>query len=174
MIKIGEKLPDFELSGFYNDEIKKFKLSDYRGKWVVLFSYPADFTFVCPTEIRGFNEKAGEFKKLNVQVLGFSVDSPWSHKAWVEKEWGKLDFPLLSDSEKNLIYQYSIDALDQEAGVVALRATFIVNPDGVLKYYIVSDNDVGRSVEETVRVLEALQTGKLCPVDWHHGERTLN
>lgn len=174
MIKIGEKLPDFELNGFCNDEIKKFKLSDYRGKWVVLFSYPADFTFVCPTEVRGFNEKSGEFRKLNAQVIGFSVDSAWSHKAWVEKEWGKLDFPLLSDTEKNLIYQYGIDALDQEAGVVALRATLIINPDGALKYYVVSDNDVGRSVEETLRVLEALQTGKLCPVDWHQGEKTLN
>lgn len=174
MIKIGEKLPDFELNGFYNDEIKKFKLSDYYGKWVVLFSYPADFTFVCPTEVRGFNEKSGEFKKLNAQVLGFSVDSAWSHKAWVEKEWRKLDFPLLSDTEKNLIYQYGIDTLDQEAGVVALRATLIINPDGILKYYVVSDNDVGRSVEETLRVLEAFQTGKLCPVDWHQGEKTLN
>jgi len=174
MLKINDKMPDFDLMGFYKDEIKAFKLSDYHGKWVVLFTYPADFTFVCPTEVKGFNGHYDDFKKLDAEILGLSVDSPHSHKAWIEREWKELNFPLLSDTEKEIIIKYGIDTRDAELGVVALRATFIIDPDGKLKHYTVSDNDVGRSVEETLRVLEALQTGKLCPVDWHHGETTLN
>lgn len=174
MLKINETIPDFELMGFYKDEIKSFKLSDYRGKWVVLFTYPADFTFVCPTEVNGFNSDHDAFKKMNAEVLGLSVDSPHSHKAWVEREWKTLNFPLLSDTEKEVIHKYNIDTKDSELGTVALRATFIIDPDGKLKHYAVSHNDVGRSVDETLRILEALQTGKLCPVDWHQGQKTLN
>lgn len=174
MLHIGQLVPEWELPGFYKGDIKQFKSSDYRDKWLVLFSYPADFTFICPTEVRAFNEHYNKFQKLNADVVALSVDSPESHQKWVEQEWKELAYPLLSDTDYKLIKGWNIDTKNDEGRIEALRATFIIDPEGILKYYVVSDNNVGRSVEETLRVLEALQTGKLCPVDWHQGEATLN
>jgi len=174
MIHVGNKAPNWELKGFFNGQIKAFKNSDYTGKWLVLFSYPADFTFICPTEVKGFNAHYGKFQQLNAEVAGLSVDSPESHQKWVEQEWKELAYPLLSDTDYTFVKDWNIDTKDDDGKTVALRATFIVNPEGILKYYVVSDNNVGRSIDETLRILEALQTGKLCPVDWQHGEETLN
>jgi alkyl hydroperoxide reductase subunit AhpC len=146
-------------------------LTDYRGKWVVLFFYPLDFTFVCPTEIRGFNVKLDAFNKLNAVVLGASVDSKYSHLAWIKRgDLGELNFPLLSDFNKEVAERYGI--LDEKEGV-ALRGLFIIDPDGVLQYQLVHNLSEGRSIEETLRVLEALQTGELCPLGWHPGQKTL-
>jgi peroxiredoxin 2/4 len=169
--KVGEPAPNFSLDAVIGKEFKKVSLTDYRGKWVVLFFYPLDFTFVCPTEIRGFNEKLDAFKDLNAVVIGASVDSKFSHLAWIQRgDLGDLKYPLLSDFKKEAAERYGI--LDDKEGV-ALRALFIIDPNGVLQYQLVHNLSVGRSVEETLRVLEALQTGELCPIGWHKGEKTL-
>lgn len=174
MLKIGHPIPEFELPGYDKEGIREFKSSDYTGKWLVLFSYPADFTFVCPTEVKAFNQHYSDFQKLNAEVVALSVDSPESHQKWVEQEWKELAYPLLSDTDYTFIKEWNIDTKNDEGRMEALRATFIIDPDDILKYYVVSDNNVGRSIDETLRVLEALQTGKLCPVEWHSGEETLN
>jgi len=174
MLKIGQPIPKFELPGYNKGGIKNFKSSDYHGKWLVLFSYPADFTFICPTEVKAFNEHYDKFQKLNADVVALSVDSPESHQKWVEQEWKELSYPLLSDTDFKFVTDWNIETKDDDGKTVALRATFIIDPDSILKYYVVSDNNVGRSIDETLRVLEALQTGKLCPVEWQHGEKTLN
>jgi len=171
MIKIGQLAPDFKLKGYFDGKFKEYSLKDYKNKWLVLFFYPLDFTFVCPTEIRAFSAKYADFKKANADVVGVSVDSEHSHKAWVEGPLGELNFPLLSDFHKQMSENY--DVLDEEAGT-ARRGTFIVDPYGKIRYLVVSDDDVGRSVAETLRVVKALQTGKLCPVEWKPGEKTLN
>jgi alkyl hydroperoxide reductase subunit AhpC len=169
--KVGNPAPNFTLEAVINKEVKKVSLADYRGKWVVLFFYPLDFTFVCPTEIRGFNEKLDAFKKLNAIVLGASVDSKFSHLAWIERgDLGDLKYPLLSDIRKEVTARYGI--LDESEGI-ALRGLFIIDPEGILQYQLVHNLSVGRSVEETLRVLEALQTGELCPLGWHPGQKTL-
>lgn len=170
MIKIAERAPEFELEAFVDGEFRNVSLNEYKGKWVVLFFWPLDFTFVCPTEIRSFNEMYDDFKKLNSEVLGVSVDSVYSHKAWVENGLGGIGFPLLSDFNKKVSRMY--DVLVEDKGV-ALRGTFIIDPEGYLKYAVVSDLNVGRSAKETLRVLEAFQTGELCPMDWQPGEKTL-
>lgn len=170
MIKIAERAPEFDLEALVDGDFRNVGLNEYKGKWVVLFFWPLDFTFVCPTEIRSFNALYDDFKKLNSEVLGVSVDSVYSHKAWVEDGLGAISFPLLSDFNKKVSRMY--DILDEEKGV-ALRGTFIIDPEGYLRYAVVSDLNVGRSATETLRVLEAVQTGELCPVDWQPGEKTL-
>jgi len=166
---IGQKAPDFSMEGVYNGKFKNVKLSDFKGKWVVMFFYPLDFTFICPTEITQFSKKHAAFEKLNSRVLGISVDSVHSHKAWL-KELGDLKFPLLSDITKKVSYDYGVLISDQG---IATRGTFIIDPKGILKYECIHDLDVGRSVDETLRVLTALQTGELCPVEWTPGKKTL-
>lgn len=170
MLKVGNKAPDFELDGYLKDKFKKYTLGDAKGRWLVLFFYPADFTFVCPTEITGLNERIEDFKKLNAILLGISVDSIYAHKKWAE-ELGGLEFPLLSDFHKRIARDYNL--LDEENGV-ALRGTFIIDPEGIIQHVTISNRNVGRSVEETVRTLAALQTGKFCPIDWKPGEATLS
>ena len=171
MIKIGEYAPDFKLEGYANGKFKEYALKQYKNKWLALFFYPLDFTFVCPTEIRQFSKKYDEFKKLHADVLGISVDSVHSHKAWVEGALGKINFPLLSDFHKKMSRDYEV--LDEDAGT-SMRGTFIIDLHAKIRYLVVSDDDVGRSVDETLRVLAALQTGKLCPVEWTPGKKTLN
>lgn len=170
MIKVGHPVPGFTLEGYLNDEVKDYSLEDLKGKWVVLVFYPLDFTFVCPTEIKGFSNAVETFEKMNTKVFGISIDSVHSHKAWV-KELGGLKFPLLSDIKKDVARAY--DVLIEEEGV-ALRGAFVIDPEGILKYQVVSFNDVGRSVAETIRVVQANQTGELCPVEWKPGEKTLS
>jgi peroxiredoxin (alkyl hydroperoxide reductase subunit C) len=169
--KVGEPAPNFTLDAVVGKEFKKVSLADYRGKWVVLFFYPLDFTFVCPTEIKGFNAALDTFKEKKAVILGASVDSKWSHKAWIERgDLGELKYPLMSDFKKETARAYGI--LEEREGV-ALRGLFIIDDKGVLQYLSVNNLSVGRSVEETLRILEALQTGELCPLDWKPGQKTL-
>jgi alkyl hydroperoxide reductase subunit AhpC len=173
--KVGKPAPGFTLDALVGKEpgkeFARVSLSDYRGKWVVLFFYPLDFSFVCPTEIKGFNDALESFKKLNAVVLGASVDSKFSHLAWLQRgDLGNLKYPLLSDFKKAAATQYGI--LDEKEGA-AMRGLFIIDPDGVIQYQLVHNLSVGRSVDETLRVLEALQTGELCPLGWKPGEKTL-
>ncbi len=174
--KVGKPAPDFTLEGVIGTvpgkEFKTVNLADFRGKWLVFFFYPADFTFVCPTEIKGFNSALEKFKELGAEVIGVSTDSKWSHLAWIKRgDLGDLKFPLLADFNKTTARNYGV--LEDEAGV-ALRGLFIIDPNGILQYQVVHNLDVGRSVDETIRVLEALQTGSLCPLGWKPGEKTLD
>lgn len=169
--EIGSPAPLFSLEGVVNQEMKKVSLHDYKGKWVVLFFYPGDFTFVCPTEIKGFNKALGEFAKADAQVLAVSVDSKFSHLAWIKSgALDKLDFPLLSDLSKQTARAYGV--LD-ETSSTARRGLFIIDPNGMIQYQVVHNDKVGRSVEETLRVLKALQTEELCPINWKPGNKTL-
>ena len=167
--KVGQNAPEFTLQGVVGDKFKDVCLDEFKGKWVVLFFYPLDFTFICPTEITEFSKRDSEFKQLNAQVLGASTDSVYSHKAWL-KELGNLNYPLLSDITKEASRKYGV--LLEEKGI-ALRGTFIIDPEGKLRYQLVHDLGIGRSIEEILRVLRALQTGELCPVEWKPGKNTL-
>ncbi|MBS1272279.1 MAG: Alkyl hydroperoxide reductase C [Candidatus Marinimicrobia bacterium] len=170
-LQIGQKAPTFEVEAVtQNGEFETVSLSDYQGKWTVLFFYPLDFTFVCPTEIQGFNKHYEQFQELNAEILGASTDSLYSHKVWTEDGLGKLKFPLISDYTKELSRDYGV--LVPEKGF-ALRGTFIIDPEGVLRSVVVNDESVGRSVDETLRTLQALQTGKNTPCEWAPGEATL-
>lgn len=173
--KVGLPAPDFSLEavvGIEKDkEFATLKLADYKGKWLVLFFYPADFTFVCPTEIKGFNDALTAFRKLDAEIVGASTDSKYSHLAWIKRgDLGNLRYPLLADFNKEMARHYGV--LDEAKGV-ALRGLFIIDPSGVLQYQVVHNLDVGRSVDETLRVLEALQTGSLCPLGWKPGQKTI-
>src|SRR3989338_155654 len=170
-IQVGQKAPDFAAQALLPDgSFKDVKLSDYKGKWVVLFFYPLDFTFVCPTEITAFRDRLKEFEKLNAVVIGASVDSVYSHQAWIKQQLGELGYPLASDISKEVSRRYGI--LLEEKGI-SLRGTFIVDPDGNLRWYLVNDLGIGRNVEEVLRVLTALQTGELCQANWKPGQKTL-
>lgn len=165
MVKVGLQAPEVKLEGTSGE----FKLSEQKGKWVVLFFYPLDFTFVCPTEVTEFSKHIDEFKKSNAEVVGVSIDSVHSHHAWI-KSLGGLNYPLLSDINKTVSRAY--DVLIEDKGY-ALRGTFIIDPEGIVKYSQVNDTSVGRSVTEILRVLQALKTGELCQVDWKPGMKTL-
>ena len=166
--RTGDNAPDFKAQGFFRGSVSEYSLASCKGKWLVLFFYPADFTFICPTEVTGFSKMAPAFGAENAIILGASVDSIDSHRSWAE-ELGGLDYPLLSDESKTLSEAYGV--LDEKEKV-ALRATFIINPAAVIYYQVVSHVNVGRSVEETLRVLKALRTERLCPSDWQPGEPT--
>lgn len=169
---VGNPAPKFSMATVSGDgkDFSRVSLDDYAGKWLVLFFYPLDFTFVCPTEITGYSKRYEEFKALGADVLGASVDSEHSHKAWINGDLGELTFPLASDMTKQVSEDYGI--LIEDAGI-ALRGLFIIDPEGVLRYSVVHDLNVGRSVDETLRVLKALQTGGLCPMDWDEGDDLL-
>jgi alkyl hydroperoxide reductase subunit AhpC len=169
--EVGSPAAPFTLDAVVNLEFKKVSLSDYQGKWVVLFFYPGDFTFVCPTEIKGFNKALSEFAAANAQVLAVSVDSKFSHLAWIKSgALDTLDYPLLSDFSKQTARAYGV--LDEEKST-ARRGLFIVDPNGVIQYRVVHSDKVGRNVEETLRVLKALQTEELCPINWKPGDKTI-
>ncbi len=176
MIGVGQVFPQFSLTGVVSSNPDSaFRTIDggsFAGKWRVVFVWPKDFTFVCPTEIAGFGRLDAEFKARDAQLLGASIDSEYVHLAWRrEKEELKgLPFPMLSDVKRELTGALGI--LDPEAGV-AQRATFIVDPEGIVRFVYVTDLNVGRSPEEVLRVLDALQTDELCPCNWHKGEETL-
>jgi alkyl hydroperoxide reductase subunit AhpC len=174
---VQKPAPDFKGQAVVGKAFKEIKLADYKGKWLVLFFYPLDFTFVCPTEITAFSDNFDKFKELNAEVVGVSVDSHFTHLAWVntprkEGGLGELNFPLLADLSKNVARDYGV-LLD--AGI-ALRGLFIVNPKGV-QYSVVHDLGIGRNVDEAVRVLAALQqnekTGEVCPANWKPGADTM-
>jgi alkyl hydroperoxide reductase subunit AhpC len=168
MLRVGDKAPDFSLKGVFQGTISSYALRSYRGKWLTLFFYPADFTFICPTEVSGFSKFAQEFRTEGAEILGVSTDSSESHRKWAV-ELGGVDYPLLSDEDKTVSRLYGV--LDEKEGV-CLRATFIINPAREITYLVISHTNVGRSVEETLRVLKALRSERLCPSDWQPGEPT--
>jgi lipoyl-dependent peroxiredoxin subunit C len=176
MTGVGRKFPEFALTGVVaGDPQQAFQpithLS-YPGKWKVVFFWPKDFTFVCPTEIAAFGKLDKEFQARDAQLLGASIDSEYVHLAWrgAKDELRKLPFPMLADVKRELAGALGI--LDPDAGV-AQRATFIVDPQGLIRFVYVTDLNVGRSPEEVLRVLDALQTDELCPCNWQKGEDTL-
>lgn len=169
-VNVGQVVPNFECEAYHAGKFTKVKLSDYKGKWVVLFFYPLDFTFICPTEISGFSAKEPDFKKLNAAVLGVSTDSVHSHKAWFERDLAQVKYPVLADTTHAVSRLFGV--LKEDQGI-AYRGTFIIDPEGVLRYMVVSDLSVGRSVDETLRVLGACLSGELCPLEWKPGQKTL-
>ena len=176
MSGIGQKFPRFDLKGVVcNDPHRAFQSfthDTFSGKWQVVFFWPKDFTFVCPTEIAAFGQLDREFKARDAQVLGVSIDSEYVHLAWrqAKEELRDLPFPMLADNKREL--SGALGILDPQEGV-AQRATFIVDPQGVIRFVYVTDLNVGRSPEEVLRVLDALQTDELCPCNWKKGEDTL-
>jgi alkyl hydroperoxide reductase subunit AhpC len=176
MSGIGQRFPEFSLTGVVSNDMEKafqsFTHDSFSGKWKVVFFWPKDFTFVCPTEIAAFGKLDKEFKARDAQVLGVSIDSEFVHLAWrtTKDELKNLPFPMLSDLKRELTTRLGI--LDPEAGV-AQRATYIVDPQGVIRFVYITDLNVGRSPEEVLRVLDALQTDELCPCNWKKGEATL-
>ncbi len=170
LTQVGQMAPDFTVEGVFGETFKKISLKDYRGKWVVLFFYPLDFTFVCPTEITAFNDAYDKFQALNTEVFGASVDSVHSHLAWKKHGIGELKFGLLSDMNKTLSRDYGV--LKEEEGI-ALRGVFVIDPDGFLRISIIHDLSIGRNVDEVLRVVQAAQTGELCPIGWKPGDKTL-
>ena len=170
MSLVTKKAPDFTIDAVVGDgEFKTVSLSDYKGKYVVLFFYPADFTFICPTEIQEFSRRDAEFKEANTVVLGCSTDSKHSHKAWIKNGLGKLEHPLLADFNKTISRDY--EALMDNG--MALRATIIIDPTGVVQHASYNADLLGRSVSETLRLVQAVQTGERCPVEWKPGAKTL-
>ncbi|HTW37939.1 MAG TPA: peroxiredoxin [Steroidobacteraceae bacterium] len=176
MIGIGQRFPEYALTGVVSSEpARAFQAIDsgtFAGKWRVVFFWPKDFTFVCPTEIAGFAKLDAEFRARDAQLLGVSIDSEYVHLAWrgQKEELASLPFPMLADVKRELAGALGI--LDAESGV-AQRATFIVDPQGSVRFVYVTDSNVGRSPEEVLRVLDALQTDELCPCNWQSGEPTL-
>lgn len=170
MIQVGKPAPVFtEATAFQKGEFTKVSLSQYKGKWVVLFFYPRDFTFICPTEIRGFAKHEADFAKLNAVIVGASTDSEWSHKAWFERDLPQVEFPVIADTTQAIARDYQV--LNDEGA--SERGLFIIDPEGIVQYALISAGSVGRSVKETLRVLEALQSGELCPIEWEPGTETL-
>jgi peroxiredoxin (alkyl hydroperoxide reductase subunit C) len=174
---VGLPAPDFTMETALGNgqDFGKVSLSDYKGKWLVLFFYPLDFTFVCPTEIIALSDAYEDFKDLDAEILGVSTDSKHSHRAWIntprdKNGLGGLNYPLASDILKTTSRNYGV--LDEEAGI-AFRGLFIIDPDGILRYQVVTDLNIGRSVDETLRVLQALQSGGLCPANWRPGQAQL-
>ncbi|NEO77301.1 peroxiredoxin [Moorena sp. SIO4G3] len=180
-LRVGQLAPDFTATAVFEQEFKTIKLSDYRGKYVVVFFYPLDFTFVCPTEITAFSDRFEEFKELGTEVLGVSVDSEFSHLAWIQTDRknggvGDLAYPLVSDIKKEISTVYNV--LDPEAGI-ALRGLFIIDKEGIIQHSTVNNLSFGRSVDETLRTLKAIQyvqahPDEVCPAGWQPGDKTMN
>ena len=178
-VLVAQPAPDFTAQAVMPDgSFKQVSLSDYKGKYVVLFFYPLDFTFVCPTEIIAFSDKAGEFEKLGVQLLGVSIDSHFTHLAWrnqprKEGGLGQIDYPLVADLNKSISKSYDVLLPDG----IALRGLFLIDKEGVVKHQVVNDLPLGRSVEEALRMVKALQFvethGEVCPANWQEGGRTI-
>lgn len=176
-VHIGSKAPDFEVKGLFQDEIKSFRLTDYRSKWTVLFFYPGDFTFVCPTELEELANNYETLKKLNCEILSISTDSEYVHKAWKDTSEAikKVTFPMLSDSTHQVSKLYGV-YIEKEG--TAQRGTFVIDPDGVLRAFEVHDNSIGRNAKELLRKIQAAQFvaahgGNVCPASWQPGDETL-
>lgn len=176
MLGVGSKFPQFKVKATVSNDIKTaFKDIDnatYKGKWIVLFFYPKDFTFVCPTEIAEFGKLSKEFADRDAQVIGASCDSEFVHLAWRKdhKDLNNLPIPLIADVKRELTQ--SLGIMDAEAGV-SQRATYIVDPEGIIRFVYVTDLSVGRNPAEVLRVLDALQSDELCPCNWKAGEETI-
>jgi peroxiredoxin (alkyl hydroperoxide reductase subunit C) len=180
-LRVGQEAPDFTATAVVDQEFETIKLSDYRGKYVVLFFYPLDFTFVCPTEITAFSDRYKEFESLSTEILGISVDSEFSHLAWVQTDRksggvGDLNYPLVSDIRKEISAAYNV--LDPEAGI-ALRGLFIIDREGIIQHATINNLAFGRNVDETLRTLQAIQyvqahPDEVCPAGWKPGDKTMN
>lgn len=178
MAQVQKPAPDFTATAVVGGEFKQVKLSQYRGKYVILFFYPLDFTFVCPTEIIAFSDSAAQFEKRGCQLLGASVDSEYSHLAWIKTPrkdggLGDLKYPLISDLNKSISRDYGV-LLE---GGVALRGLFLIDREGIVRHITINDLPLGRSVEEALRILDALQffekNGEVCPANWKPGGDTI-
>jgi alkyl hydroperoxide reductase subunit AhpC len=175
MLTVGDRFPAFSLNSVVsleaNKEFQTLTQDSYPGKWLVVFFWPMDFTFVCPTEIAEFGKKNAEFKERDAQVLGASVDTHFVHLAWRNNhaDLKNLPFPMLADTKREL--STTLGILHKDG--IPLRATFIVDPEGIIRFASVNDLSVGRNVDEVLRVLDALQTDELCPCNWKKGEATL-
>lgn len=175
---VGKPAPRFEMQAVMPDKsfgTVSLEENMKNGKWTVLFFYPMDFTFVCPTEIIAISDRYDEFKDLDAEVIGVSTDTLYTHKAWIETPrdkngLGDLNYPLAVDTNHQVSRDYGV--LIEEEGI-ALRGLFIINPEGELQYAVVHHNNIGRDVDEVLRVLQALQTGGLCPANWKPGQETL-
>jgi peroxiredoxin (alkyl hydroperoxide reductase subunit C) len=177
MININSTVPDFELDSYQDNNIKKIKLSDYKGKWVVLVFYPADFTFVCPTELEDAATHYEEVKALGGEIMSISTDTAFSHKAWHDESpaISKIKYPMLADPTGNISRMFGTYIEDEG---LSLRGTFIIDPDGILKTIEIHDNNIGRSAKEMVRKLEAAKfvrehDGNVCPASWEPGKDVL-
>jgi lipoyl-dependent peroxiredoxin subunit C len=178
MLTVGDKLPAFKLTATVDikdvkNDFQEIRHDSFPGKWLVLFFWPKDFTFVCPTEITAFDSLNSEFKANNAVLLGGSTDNEFVHRAWRvhHAQLKHLSFPMLSDIKHELCSALGI--LDREAGV-AQRATFIIDPEGTIRFSMVTDLSVGRNPDEVLRILKALQNGELCPCNWQPGQNTIN
>ena len=178
-VLVGKNAPEFKAEAVVNGDFKSVSLSDYRGKYVLLFFYPLDFTFVCPTELHAFQDKLEQFKKLNTEVLGVSVDSKFSHVAWLntKREDGGIEgvtYPLISDINKTIARDY--DVLIPNDGV-ALRGAFLIDKTGKVRQQTINDLPLGRNIDEFLRLVEALQYteehGEVCPANWKKGEKSM-
>jgi len=174
---INGKAPKFEAKAFYNEEITTVKLSNYKGKWIILFFYPADFTFVCPTELGEMADNYEEFKKLGVEIISVSTDTVFAHKAWHDNSETikKIKFPMIADPAGEICNAYGT-MIPMEG--ISLRGTFIIDPDGVLKAFEIHDNSIGRSAKELLRKIKAAQfvrehDDQVCPASWEPGKKTL-
>ncbi len=176
--QVQEAAPGFTAMAVVDKQFKEVSLSDYKGKWLVLFFYPLDFTFVCPTEITAISDRVADFKKLNAEVVGCSVDSQFSHLAWIETPrskggLGDIDYPLLADITKQIGTDYDV----MLPKGITLRGLYIIDPNGMIRYKVVHDLGIGRNVDETLRVLAAIQnvdqTGEVCPAGWSPGDDTM-
>lgn len=177
MIKINQKIPDFELEAFYNNAIKKIKLSGCKDKWLILIFYPADFTFICPTELEEFADCYEEFKKLGAEIMSVSADTVFVHKAWHDSSPSikKIKFPMLADPTGKLCKEFGT-YINEEG--LSLRGSFIIAPNGLLKAYEIHDNSIGRSAKEILRKFQAAKfvqehKGMVCPASWEPGKKTL-
>lgn len=178
-LRVGKKAPSFSATAVYDQEFLPIQLKDYLGKYVILFFYPLDFTFVCPTEITAFSDEYNRFKELNTEILGISVDSEYSHLAWLQADrsaggLGDLEYPLISDLKKEISKSYHV--LNDDG--VALRGLFIIDKEGIIQHVVINNLAFGRSVEETFRILQAIQyvqsnPDEVCPADWQPGEPTM-
>ena len=176
-LAINEPAPPFEAQAYCNSQVKKVKLSDYQGKWVVLFFYPADFTFICPTELGEMADKYEELKQLNTEILSVSADTVFVHKAWHDTSLTikKIKFPMVADPAGQICQAYGT-MIPGEG--ISLRGTFIIDPDGILKAFELHDNSIGRSAKELIRKIKAAQFvrehgGEVCPASWEPGQKTL-
>ena len=176
MLTIGDRFPSFDLKAVVSlekgKEFEQVTDKSHPGKWLVVFAWPKDFTFVCPTEIAEFGKRTPDFKDRDAQVLGFSIDTEFVHLAWRKDhpDLRALPYPMLADVKREL--SQALGILHKDEGV-ANRATFIVDPQGIIRFVSVTDLSVGRNVDEVIRVLDALQTDELCPCNWKQGEKTL-
>ena len=179
LVQVGQLAPDFTATAVYDQEFKIITLSDYRGKYVVLFFYPLDFTFVCPTEITSFSDSYKKFSSLNTEVLGVSVDSEYAHLAWLQTDrdnggLGDLNYPLVSDLTKSISKSYNVLTSDGKA----LRGLFLIDNNGIIQYSVINNLDFGRSIDETLRTLQAIQyvqshPDEVCPANWKPGDSTV-